>query len=126
MMRSPLAIALLVALPSVAAAQHGQPDIQGFWRPVVDGASHSVEEGPEPANANITGQRDRKRQTIVVGGGADDRAAGRLAPPCSLAGARYGTATGCHCWYAAPLYVRCAMLAPSVVLPPATSADLPL
>ena len=26
---------------------------------------------PEPANASITGQRDRKRQTIIVGGGTD-------------------------------------------------------
>lgn len=70
-MRLTLAAAVLVALPSVVAAQQGHPDIQGIWRPVVDGASHSVEEGPEPANANITGQRDRKRQTIVIGGGSD-------------------------------------------------------
>jgi hypothetical protein len=66
-----LAVAVVLAFPRMAAAQAGQPDIQGFWRPVVDGASHSVEEGPEPANASITGQRDRKRQTIIVGGGTD-------------------------------------------------------
>ncbi|MBI3050222.1 MAG: hypothetical protein HYY76_18150, partial [Acidobacteria bacterium] len=38
--------------------------------PDVDGASHSVEEGPEPANAAIAGQRNRKPQTIIVGEGA--------------------------------------------------------
>ena len=73
-------VAVLLVTPVLAAAQtaapsarpssaartpDGQPDIQGIWRPAVDGASHSVEEGPEPANAAVTGQRDWKRQTII-------------------------------------------------------------
>jgi len=68
-------VAVLLVIPQAAAAQtvartpDGQPDIQGIWRPDVDGASHSVEEGPEPANAAIGGQRDRKRNTIIVGEG---------------------------------------------------------
>jgi hypothetical protein len=55
---------------SVARTPDGQPDIQGIWRPVVDGASHSVEEGPEPANAALSNALDRRKpQTIVLGEG---------------------------------------------------------
>jgi hypothetical protein len=80
---SGVAIAFLVMAPISAAAQtpvpsrpwspartaEGQPDLQGIWGPVVDGASHSVEEGPEPENAALNAQRDRKPQTIVIGEG---------------------------------------------------------
>ena len=78
-------VAVLLVTPVLAAAQtaapsarpssfartpDGQPDIQGIWRPVVDGASHSVEEGPEPANAALGGALDRRKpQTIVLGEG---------------------------------------------------------
>ena len=78
-----VAIALLVMAPVSVAAQtpvpprpsspartaDGQPDLQGIWGPDVDGASHSVEEGPEPDNAAVTGQRNRKPQTIIIGEG---------------------------------------------------------
>lgn len=67
----PVLAAAVLIVPCLASAQAAQPDLQGFWRPVVDGASHSVEVGPEPENAAITGQRDRKRQTIVMGEGTD-------------------------------------------------------
>jgi hypothetical protein len=78
-------VAFLLVMPGLASAQiaassarpssaartpDGQPDIHGIWRPVVDGASHSVEEGPEPANAALSDALDRRKpQTIVLGDG---------------------------------------------------------
>ena len=37
----------------------GQPDMQGVWNPVAAGASHSLEEGSEPAQDRVTGDGPR-------------------------------------------------------------------
>ena len=83
-----VAVAVALATPTLAVAQapapsarsssigrtpDGQPDIQGIWSADVDGASHSVEEGPEPANAAIDRARNRPRNTIILGEGPEPR-----------------------------------------------------
>lgn len=53
-------------VPGASAAQanlprtsDGQPDIQGIWNPAAAGASHSLEEGSEPAQDRVTSDGPR-------------------------------------------------------------------